>query len=124
MHFAKPREVKSSASLDMCTRADNIGALGRRDGRSWWLQDGCRAVADWVSSACLPTNQWCWEGKRNVRYAGNTGEGKECQDGARTGLFLPRILSKAYSFPKQTNQSNSCARRIHSFIFPSSTEYF
>lgn len=81
-------------------------------------------MADWVSSACLPRNQCYWEGKKNVRHAGKTGEGKECQHGARTSLFLAEILSKGYSFPKQTNQSNSPARTLHSLIFPSSIEYF
>jgi len=55
--LCKAEASKSSANLGMCAAADNIGALGRRDGRSWWLQDGCSAVAGWVPSACLPRNQ-------------------------------------------------------------------
>lgn len=114
--LCKAKVSKSSKNLHTYTGAVNIGAFRRRDGRSWWHQDGGKAVTNWVPSASLPTNWWCWEGKKNVGYVEKPGEGKECQDGALTGLFLLEILSKAHSFPKQTNQSNS--HRIHSFIFP------
>lgn len=115
--FVKPRRVRALQTLVFAllqiTLVHWLGEMAEAGGFKV-----CETVAEWVLSAYLRTSRWCWEGKKNVRYVGKIGEGKECQDGACIGLFLPEILSKAYSFPKQTKQSNSGAHRTCSFFSP------